>query len=166
MPEVSAGAPSPPGAAATASLVVVLCLVDEPVDGVLSSVDDEVVPCDVLPDEGVLVEGPVVGEVLVEELLGGECWDAGLLVVDGRFVVVLVVDGLVAVGLVAAEFVVEGLVVAPLDGAGVAVAAAVLVGVGVAVGCPACCCAFHVSYELIRDHSVQCAVSRSSPSLL
>ncbi len=70
-----------------------------------------------------------------------------------------VVDGLV----VAAGLVVAGRrrgSHALFEGAGVALAGVVAEGVGVEVlaGAPLCCCAFQVSYELMRAHSVQLAV--------
>lgn len=173
----AADAPPVVGSAAVDRFVAVLRFAGQAVDL------PRVPPCDE-PELGVLdvldsreEEPVVVAAVLVlvagPPLVVAELWvfAAGLSVLIAEPLVfeaerVVLVAGLVVAGLVAAGAAAAGLVVAvPVVVVLVPVGAALaeLVVGAVDGDVPCCCCATQVSYELIRDHSVQCAVLTSSP---
>jgi hypothetical protein len=163
---------SVPPAAAAGWRFAVPCLVDVAVP--LFFACDEPAFFDVLDavpsEEGRLVADELLLVVLVAEPL---VLVAALVVfvVFGAeplaFVAGLVVAGLVAAGVVAAGAEVAGAEVAALVGVWLVVVVVVVVEVWSEESDddPECCCETQVWYELIRDHSVQCAVVIRSPSL-
>jgi len=166
----AADAPPAAGVAAVDRFVPELRCVGEAVDLLLRFLTgDEAVSgvSDVVPreDDVVLVERFVV--VVAEGWrFAATFWIffAEPLVFDTALVDLVVakpvVAGLVAAGAAFAALGVAVLVVVVLDVVGAALAELVVVEPD---GDAACCWATQVSYELIRDHSVQCAVLISAP---
>jgi hypothetical protein len=168
-----------PAAGADASPVAVAVAVPCSVAVVAVDVDDPLAwEGDELEELGASLDEAEVLGVVVALPFGVERSPFVVLVVAEPFVLVvgdlaaergaLVAAGLAGAELWGAELDGADVSGAELVGAGVAESVLVDVDVGVGVGVPdvaGCCCCCQVLYELIRDHSVQCAVSRSSPLL-